>query len=335
MPSPSKELLDRLHISRAKYYRLKKANKLDNLLVSVDMEDHFAHLENWINWRDAGLHSKPWAETYRRNLTYQARKYFSHFKAVSSVNLEAWLLQVPPIQHSKRKDRHSAVSSLAKYLRHIDVVSTDELLKILSLYPKKPAAYQPEQRIIYSEDLKALIKSAESARSVHHRVLNTALLVFMSETGLRVSEVAALVYRDLRFSDRPSGSFVRVRNGKGGKSRTVPFSKVAQQALQEYLSYARVHGLDKDKQLFWAHNPLHGFRPLTRDCVARRFKTISGSSRINFSAHSLRHYRITAWANNPRIPITVTQKWAGHSSLEITQRYIHIRDEDALEAAFE
>jgi len=63
---------------------------------------------------------------------------------------------------------------------------------------------------------------------------NVALITLMLNTGLRISEVAALDIDDLTLGDR-SGS-LKVRLGKGGKSRTVPLNSDTRKALRDYLN---------------------------------------------------------------------------------------------------
>lgn len=50
--------------------------------------------------------------------------------------------------------------------------------------------------------------------------------------------------------------------------------------------------------------------------------------------HSLRHTAISHLANNPQVPLTWTQRFARHSSLNITQAYIHdVQNADVDDAA--
>ncbi|KLU62280.1 tyrosine recombinase XerC [Peptococcaceae bacterium CEB3] len=58
---------------------------------------------------------------------------------------------------------------------------------------------------------------------------NIAIVTFMLDTGLRISEVAALDVDDLTLNER-SGS-VKVRKGKGGKFRTVSLNSDTRKAL--------------------------------------------------------------------------------------------------------
>jgi integrase len=223
------------------------------------------------------------------------------------------------------------VSSFAKFLDQKGFLQAGEYQRIRGLYPKKSPYYQPIQKIIRKEDLEILIKTAMAGHVFYQALLNKTLLIFLSETGLRVSEAAGLTLNDAQYCDIPAKAYIRTF-GKGGKWRLVPFSKLAQKTVSEYL---RHRPQVQSVALFLAFNPRHGHTPITSDGIIRRFKTLSEETGIPFSAHSLRHYRITEWASNPRIPITTVQKWAGHTTLTVTQRYIHITDDDALQAAFE
>lgn len=294
--------------------------------------DHSQYVDAWIRWREEGLHVRPWSKNYKRGQLIYLNKYFERWKTISSESLEEWLLEVPAIQRSKRVGMHAPISSMAKFLHYKGLISTEEYTKIRMLYPKKSPYYEPEQKIIYEEDLEVILEKASKNHHRYQRALNVTLIQFLSETGLRVTEACELTFDDLIFSDDPKKARISAF-GKGGKRRIVPFSKKAQEVVRDYMENHRPKDLPF-KEVFISFNPKHGYRPMDRRQVADRFQRISEQCGIPFTAHSFRHYRITQWANNPRIPITVTQKWAGHSSLVVTQRYVHIRDEDALAAAF-
>ncbi|MEB3287815.1 MAG: site-specific integrase [Vampirovibrionales bacterium] len=323
MPQEATTPWERLGICRATYFNWKKSGKLK--------EKTFPKLiKQWIQWREDGLETKPWSETYKRLQTTYLEKFLDEHSNVSFENLHAYLSKIPRSQHTKRRHIHSAVSSYSKFLYSREKMSPEQYLKIRGLYPKKPQGYEVKQRIIYQEDLQAILSEIEKAHSQYQRLLNKTIVILLSESALRASEACNLMIDDLRFSDNPTEAFIRVRHGKGDKPRLVPFSKAAQEAIRLFMG-ARP---PIDGFIFWSFNPKHGYTRLNRSCLSRRFQNISEKCGIEFSAHSFRHYRITHWANNNRIPITVTQKWAGHGSLEVTQRYVHIRDTDALMAAF-
>jgi len=312
-------------ISRATYFRRQKTGE-----PFVKAAQHKKYIGDWVAWRESGLSVRPGSASVREIRLYYLEKYFERFDAISAESLEQWLLEIPAQSYSKRKHIHSAVSAMAKYLQHREVIDGAEYLKIKALYPKRSPYHPPQQRIIYPEDLQKLIEQAEKNHHRYQRTLNITLLKFLSETALRVTEACHLKRVDLRFSDDPRQAVVTVRSGKGGKRRLVPFSKQAQEAVREYLQVA-----PEGDYVFYSFNPSHGYQPMNRSQVARRFQAIAQKTGISMCPHSLRHYRITRWANNPKIPITATQLWAGHSSMTMTEKYIHLRDEEALAAAFE
>lgn len=317
--------MDALGVSRATYYRRKKDGKPFKKRAS-----HNIYLDDWVEWRESGLTMRPWSSSHKELQLHYIGKYFETFLTVSPANLESWLDKVPAIHHSKRKHMHSTVSSFAKYLRHRAVLDGADYLKIRAIAPKRSPYHPPKQRIINTNELDTLIETAQRGHQRYQRLLNVTLLTFLSETGLRASECSQLVRPDLRFSNDPKLASVIVQRGKGGKRRVVPFSKRAQEAVSAYLANA-----PEGNRVFYSFNPTTGYTELDRHAIARRFAALSDKTGIDFCPHSLRHYRITAWANNARIPIAVVQRWAGHASLEITQRYIHIGDDEALQAAFE
>ncbi len=136
---------------------------------------------------------------------------------------------------------------------------------------------------------KQRIISSEEARVLYNLDDNIA---FLLSTGLRISEFSDLKPQDIK------DDHLIVRCGKRGKTRLVPITAEVKQ-LETIYGRSRHH---------WQ----------------KYFKQIAEQTGIDFSAHTLRHYRISAWANNPEIPITYTQQWAGHDDLQTTQKYIHV-----------
>jgi site-specific recombinase XerD len=63
---------------------------------------------------------------------------------------------------------------------------------------------------------------------------DTAILLFLLDTGLRVNELVALRLQDVQF-DHP-GTQIRVADGRNGASRTIPLEGALRHALCEYLA---------------------------------------------------------------------------------------------------
>jgi integrase len=293
-------------------------------------DDHSKFLTAWISWRESGLHRRKWASTYKELQLLYINKYFQTYQLINANNLEECLTLIPSESRSKRKHIHSVVSSFADFLQQRGLLSRDEYFKIRLLHPKKNHYEKPKQNIISKEQLNALIEQASTGHQRYQATLNFTLVIFLAQTGLRVSEASNLSINDIHFGETP---YVLVRCGKGGKARKVPFSRLAQEVVRDYLKVRPT--MTESENLFLAFNPKHGYTPITKDCVARRFRLLRQKTGIAFTAHSFRHFFITSHANNPRCPIAVVQQWAGHSSLVMTQHYVHINEDEALKLAYD
>ncbi|GHO48495.1 tyrosine-type recombinase/integrase [Ktedonospora formicarum] len=72
----------------------------------------------------------------------------------------------------------------------------------------------------------ALLRQAERSRD-HER--NYAILQVLLQTGMRLSECAALTFGDIVYGER--SGIATVRHGKGNKARSVPLNSSAREAL--------------------------------------------------------------------------------------------------------
>lgn len=150
-----------------------------------------------------------------------------------------------------------------------------------------------------------------------------ALLEVMYGSGLRVSEVCALDVGDVEASQ----STVRVRQGKGGKERIVPFGGAAMTALDSYLEvrselrHPRTNVQQDPRALFLN---VRGGRLTTRS-VARLVNKSStqAGTRVTVSPHALRHSCATHLLDGGA-DLRSIQEILGHASLRTTQRYTHL-----------
>jgi integrase/recombinase XerC len=91
-------------------------------------------------------------------------------------------------------------------------------------------------------------------------------------TGLRVSELYELGWDDIELNDRSGKLFVR--NGKGGKSRTVPLNLAARRAFSSW------------KEAFGSHSPIFQVTPRA---IQKRLAEIGRRAKVELTPHRLRH----------------------------------------------
>ena len=140
---------------------------------------------------------------------------------------------------------------------------------------------------------------------------NRALIVTLWRGGLRCAEALALHPRDL------DNGVLRVRKGKGGRSRTVALDPEAWAVLQAWLERKARMGIGGP-----VFSTLHG-EPLLPSYVRNLFKRLGSKAHIakRVHPHGLRH-TFAAGLADEKIDIRIIQRALGHSSLGTTQRYV-------------
>lgn len=203
------------------------------------------------------------------------------------------------------------------YLRkHGHNVLDPELIPVPKRFDKVP-------EFISKEEVQDLIISSMIPKRGYSRVnrlRNGAMIAFLYASGIRVSELCNL--------DRDSihdGSFSVV--GKGGKARLCFIDERAQTLLNEYLSLRK----DTDPALFLTFKNPKRVRPHDVQDVFRYLRVSCGLKK-NISPHTLRHSFSTDFLRNNG-NMRYLQVMLGHSSLQTTQQYTHVIDND-LEKAY-
>lgn len=138
-----------------------------------------------------------------------------------------------------------------------------------------------------------------------------AIILLMLDTGLRLSEVAALVLDDLDFRR----GMIHVRHGKGDKERYVLFGAVCAEHLQAWLAERRTEhqALFVDK---WG-------KPLTAGGVYKIVRRAARSVGLKIHPHQLRHTFATEFLDAGG-QVTDLQKLLGHSDINTTMIYSNV-----------
>lgn len=140
------------------------------------------------------------------------------------------------------------------------------------------------------------------------------ICMLMLDCGLRLGEVVNLNINDIDFINR-----YLVINGKGSKQRVVPFGSAVSDQLNLYLSY-RLGSSSAINSVFLTQK----FTAITHNTIKMMFarlKKKKGLSRIY--PHLLRHTFATNYIYNGG-NLEVLRVLMGHSTINITQIYIHL-----------
>lgn len=162
-----------------------------------------------------------------------------------------------------------------------------------------------------------------------------ALLLMLLDTGIRHQELTDLAVGDVKIDD---GS-VLIRDGKGGKSRTVFVGLRGRQALKSYLrlrdsplinSLRQRHGAKASNALWLTDEGTPLTKSGIRQIVARRAKA------AGVPEPGLHEFRRAFAINSLRngMDVITLQRLMGHSTLAIINRYLKLLSDD-LRAAHE
>ena len=157
---------------------------------------------------------------------------------------------------------------------------------------------------------------------------DASLAIFLLHTGLRLGEALSLRLDDLQFSERKG--LVTIRQGKGGKTRSVPLNTEARKALHMWLE-VRPEG---DGNYLWIGLENKSSGALSGRSVQRaliRLGQLAGLERL--TPHVLRH----SFAKNlidAGVGLEKVAALLGHSNLNTTRIYVTPNQRD-LEQAVE
>lgn len=169
------------------------------------------------------------------------------------------------------------------------------------------------------EALDATIASKENIK-----YLNDFFLIALGwNTGLRASEMSSLQWGDFNTEDH----YLLVREGKGGKKRTVQFGQSTSDLILEFQALQRT--LFRQECLPGDDIFINQRRArLKRGGIHLRIKYWFSRAGLpeSLSYHSLRHGFATRLINHG-IPINVVRDQLGHANVNITMTYLHFTED--------
>lgn len=211
-----------------------------------------------------------------------------------------------------RARRISSLKSFYKFLYEIDMKDKNiaKAVKVPKIDTKKEPTY------LTMKEVQKMLSVIDGS----HAIRDKAIVMLFVSTGLRVSELFNLNEEDIQ------GNSVFVNGGKGNKSRVVQMNEQTRIAIGEYVSSKKYH----------SGNALFVSQKNNRLAVTTIQETISkyvdkANLDKDISPHSLRHTNATMLLENGT-NLKVIQEILGHSSLVVTQKYLHTNKEAKQEA---
>lgn len=182
--------------------------------------------------------------------------------------------------------------------------------------PLHVSRLKEEQRVLPTFPLPDIRKLAAWKPNGFYEVRLHTIVVTLADTGCRINEILGLHWTDCDFDN-----LLLTVKGKGSKERKVPFSFELRRFLWKYQQRKN------DDELVFA---TRDGRMLGRREVLRDVKSLCRKLRLKVPERTLHAFRHTFAINYLRNGGSVfhLQKALGHSSLEMTRRYVNLLTED-------
>jgi site-specific recombinase XerD len=261
------------------------------------------------------------AERYVRDMTFM-RKFFEEkangpvfVEDITEDDLEDLLryLKEKDFAPNSRSRYFYTLRSFYKFASKKDIVIKDIAANMETIkLPKKERNYLTEEEV------------DRVVAEVHNPIIKT-IVIFLYNTGLRISECRNLKLDDVDFEKK----VIRVIEGKNKKDRIVPINNQLYVLLKDYLDNVR----DAPESDYFFATSRSGKKSISYPHICLSLSTAAKKSGINkqVSCHVLRHSFASTLVKK-KVGLVEIQKLLGHSNLAVTSIYTHTNLEALTEA---
>lgn len=188
----------------------------------------------------------------------------------------------------------------------------------------KQVAQQDEIKETYTDEekMKLVAKPSKNANNDFVEWRSWAIVNWILATGHRAGTVCSIKLGDVSYTNKE----IYVRQTKTNKAYITPLSKELSVVIKEYVRRWRANATN-DEYLFCNV----GGEQLTVNALKHSITKYNQSRGVNkISVHALRHTFARDWIRSTG-DVFRLQKLLGHSSLEMTRRYVNLFNEDLKE----
>lgn len=251
-----------------------------------------------------------YTQAIRRFLEYADKAGLTEAESVTRPFLRAYAQQVgETLSPGGAHARLRPIKTFFSWLEAEEVIAKSPMTRVPM--PKMPRQILPA---IDPEQVAQLMTAA-----LHSRlgVRDRAIIAVLFDTGVRVSELCGIHLEDVQ-----TGGRIYIRQAKGGRGRVVPISRSALRHLTKYLNTGRPK--TRLPQVFLSDAET----PMNRDSVKQMLERLCRVAKLpTFTPHTFRRGFAVNYLRNSGDVFTL-QRILGHATLEMTNRYAVLRDDD-------
>ena len=281
----------------------------------LDTFKEFIDSKRYANLAEASI--RDYEESFRRFISFFQFNDSTELSIVNEVMFKEWALDM--------LNNDLKIPSINRYLRDCKVFinwsyknnylqGNPPTITLMKTQQESPKAFP------YEDILAITAKPQNKDDFVEYR--NWVITNYVLATGNRASTIIELQIQDIDFRNRE----INLRHTKNKKAQVIPLSSSLETILKEYFREWR-HEAEPTDYVF----PNIANEQLTRDAMIHSFIKYCrkrGSSHTNI--HGLRHTFALNWIRAGGNQFKL-QKILGHSSLEMTKRYVTLVSDDLKE----
>ncbi|MBT3943668.1 MAG: tyrosine-type recombinase/integrase [Chloroflexi bacterium] len=173
--------------------------------------------------------------------------------------------------------------------------------------------------VLEDDEMTKLMAAARRRKRDH------AIITLMLDTGVRAAELCGITIGNVDMGDNT----IKVM-GKGSKERMIPFGRTTRRALLAYATEERPDAGYEEAVFLSSYGAR--LRPDTLRQIMVRLRNLSGIERLH--AHLMRHTFATKFLLNGGDALML-KHILGHSTLAMTDRYVHFASAQGVKASRE
>jgi integrase/recombinase XerD len=249
-------------------------------------------------------------------LTWFGQSKDVEFKKLHRENVREYISYLKTVKDSKPKTINTKVNALVKFN---EFLIESKVQEDMVLTKKDYVKVQQQYASLAKVELKDVEKFRQMVLDSGNK-RNYAIVSLLAYAGLRISEALNLKSVDFNVTSRE----ILVKDGKGGKTRTVFMNDKVKTALQSWLKEREKQEIENEYIFVSNRN-----KRLDRTTVNKLFNEYSEKLGKEITPHDLRHF-FCSHAIKSGLSVHEVSNQAGHSNIHTTLLYTNPSKEDLI-----
>lgn len=224
--------------------------------------------------------------------------------------IDSWISTLDALSPSSVNARMAAATHLLRWFGHT-----------MPEWIRRPNRRRPLPKTLNKREISRFKLTVSEFKDPIVKPLTTMML----ETGVRVSEICNMDVDDVDLDDLSA----LILGGKGEKDRTVLFTDLTAEGIQEWMAERRIRAekqVKEERQALFLTKNGHRITPRWVQKLMDRIADRAEIKRSRLTPHTLRHTFASGLLERGADLVTI-QRLLGHASIATTRVYLEISDQ--------